>query len=95
VYFTNNFANFDPASFKTPNPRYTWQVPAYGVFDAFAGADIKGNKSLRYSISLGVFNVLDKSFITDAINGTSFDANTATVYMGQGRRYNLSLKISF
>jgi hypothetical protein len=40
-------------------------------------------------------NILNTVYITDAQNGAGFDASTATVYVGMGRRFNLSLKVGF
>jgi hypothetical protein len=46
-------------------------------------------------------NTLNSTFITDAQNNdpylthsSTFDANSAGVFMGMGRRFNLSLRIS-
>jgi hypothetical protein len=34
-------------------------------------------------------------YITDAQNGPGFDARTANVFVGMGRRFNIGLKIGF
>jgi outer membrane receptor protein involved in Fe transport len=49
----------------------------------------------RLSISGGVMNILNAIYITDAKNGTGFDASTATVFVGMGRRFNVGLKMAF
>ena len=103
TYFAKNFANFDPTTltdYTTPQgtfsnkDRESWRMPDYGLLDVFVGYDFKVWK-LRMTVGGGVSNVLDAVYITDAQNGTNFDATTATVYVGMGRRFNASLKIGF
>lgn len=80
--------------------RESWQMPDYGLLDIYAGYDIKFLK-LKFTLTAGVMNAMNIIYITDAqnnfdpITGNGFDATRATVYVGQGRRYNVALKISF
>jgi len=74
--------------------RDSWRLPNYGLLDIFVGYHFDYWK-LKFDISAGVLNTLDEVYISDATNGTNFDASTATVYMGMGRRFNASLKIGF
>jgi hypothetical protein len=95
TYFTKNYANFDPISLVDKNKdRESWRIPSYGLLDFYAGYDIKVWK-LKLGFTLGVMNVLDTKYITDAQNGADFGAQTALVYMGMGRRINASLRIGF
>lgn len=102
TYFAKNYANFSPlqlidntASGGLNNKdRDSWRMPNYGLCDIFLGYNIKYWK-LRFDVSAGVVNLLDVTYITDAQNGANFDATTATVYMGMGRRFNVALKIGF
>jgi outer membrane receptor protein involved in Fe transport len=48
-----------------------------------------------FSINGSIINLLDQIYITDALNGYNFDATTAQVYIAQGRRFNLGLRVSF
>jgi iron complex outermembrane recepter protein len=40
-------------------------------------------------------NTINGVYITDALNGSNFDASTATGFVGMGTRYNIALKIGF
>ena len=74
--------------------RESWKMPNYGVLDVNAGYDFKIWK-MNVGVIAGVSNVLNAVYITDAQNGSGFNASTATVYMGMGRRFNVGLKIGF
>lgn len=95
TYFAKNFANFDPVTLVDSNKdRESWRMPNYGILDIYAGYDIKVWK-MKLGFTLGVMNVLNTKYISDAQNGAGFDAQTALVYMGMGRRINASLRIGF
>ncbi len=84
------------------NPRQSWKIPNYFSVDVHAGYYWK-IKDFGFQIRGSIINLLDDVYITDAQNNdtymaiasTSFDANSATVFMGMGRRFNVSLKITF
>ncbi|TSJ42470.1 TonB-dependent receptor [Fluviicola chungangensis] len=93
TYFGRNFANFDPLALVGPNKdRESWQMPSYGLLDFNLGYTFRVSK-VYFTVNGGVMNILDKIYITDSQNGANFDANTATVFVGMGRRFNLGLKI--
>ncbi len=95
TYFGKNYANFDPLLLEDENKdRESWKMPNYGVLDVNAGYDFKIWK-MNVGVIAGVSNVLNAVYITDAQNGSGFNASTATVYMGMGRRFNVGLKIGF
>ena len=105
TYFTKNYSNFNlldlgvtynnNGTIKTDNrDRESWKMPDYGLLDIYAGYDFKYSK-LKFTITGGLINSLNTFYITDAQNGSSFNANTALVYMGMGRRFNLGLRVTF
>jgi len=103
TYFDKNYANFNPEDLIGPNSgRDSWKIPGYNMLEIHAGYKYKLEKAML-SLRFSVFNVLDASFITDAQNNdpfaaiplSNFDAASATVFFGQGRRYNISLTLSF
>ena len=100
TYFAKNYSNFDPLSLTGANiNRDSWKMPNYGLLDIYAGYDFN-YKKLKFGITAGLVNVLDAVYITDGINNgdintKNFDATSATVYMGMGRRFNIGLKIGF
>ncbi|MNJ85623.1 Vitamin B12 transporter BtuB [compost metagenome] len=93
TFFGKNFANFDPLALVEENKdRESWQMPNYGLLDFNFGYDFKISK-IRLGISGGIMNILDKVYITDSQNGLGFDASSATVFVGMGRRFNIGLKV--
>jgi len=95
MYFGKHYSNFDPTTLKSTNrDRESWKMPGYGLLDVFVGYDHKVGK-IKLGLTVGVTNVLDKVYITDGQNGTAFNATTALVYMGMGRRVTLGLRIGF
>lgn len=101
-YFGKNFADFDPTTLNGANAgRQSWQMPNYWLLDFHAGYGFNVAKKVRFDIRASVFNILDVLYITDATNngitnfGNNFDATSATVYVGMGRRFNTSLTITY
>ncbi len=105
TYFDKNYSNFDltnleltyntNGTIKTDNrDRESWKMPSYGLLDIFAGYNFNYWK-LRFSVTGGIINALNTVYISDGRNGTEFDATSAIVYMGMGRRFNLGLRIAF
>lgn len=81
--------------------RESWKMPSYGLLDMMAGyeyRDIKvgeNDRQVRVGFNLAVFNVLNTVYISDAQNGNLFNASTALVYMGMGRRWTVGMNFSF
>lgn len=95
TYFAKNYANFDPLTLENNNKdRESWKMPNYAILDINAGYNINVWK-MYIVINAGISNVLNNIYITDAQNGADFNASTALVYMGMGRRMNVGLKIGF
>jgi iron complex outermembrane receptor protein len=96
TYFDKNYANFDPVGLVGANKdRESWKMPSYSLLDFNFGYEMKFLKKYRATLSGGVMNILNTVYITDAQNGAGFDASTATVFVGMGRRFNVSLKVAF
>ena len=103
TYFGRNYANFSPETLKDENARReSWQLPNYTVFDFHTGYRLK-IKGVRCNLRFNVLNILDSTYISDARNNDTFnspatedfDAKSASVHFGQGRRWNTGLTISF
>lgn len=91
-----------PESFdENGDPIQSWKIPNYYTIDLHAGYAWY-YKDVRFQVRATVLNVLDDIYVTDAQNNdtylssasSTFDANSASVFMGMGRRFNLSLQIS-
>ena len=107
--FQDYYADFDPLTLDgSPNsvdadgnPRDSWKIPPYYLVDAHAGYYFK-LKKINFSLRLSVLNVLDKLYISDASNNdfyvtpySDFDAKSAGVFVGMGRRITTSLQMTF
>ncbi len=93
-YYANLYADYNPEKRTVEGLADPWKVPAYGLFDA----------SVRYSFNFGGFdatiigrvnNVFDTEYIADALDGNSNNWDTALVWYGFGRTFNISAKINF
>ncbi len=78
----------------TNKDRESWKMPNYGLLDLYAGYDFSYWK-LKFTVTAGVNNLLNTVYMSDAQNGTRFNASSATIFMGMGRRMNVSLRIGF
>ncbi len=112
-YYTNSYAAFSPFGRTDAtdvdgegNATPSWQLPDYGLIDFHASYQLPmmiGPASL--SLNFHLFNALDKLYISDATDNSSFNAwrgdgknhkaDDAEVYIGQPRRYNVSLQVRF
>ncbi len=105
TYFGRNFANFNPESLQKDNRRKeSWMAPSYTLFDVTAGYDFRIHEKYRASINFNILNLFDTIYISDAENNDSnievtpqsnFDAASAAVYFGMGRRFNLAFRLYF
>ena len=92
-----NPANFD----EEGNPIDTWKMPAYALLDFHAGYGFNWSK-VKFDVRASVLNVLNTTYVSDASNNDEYsvvtndnDAKSAAVFFGMGRRFNLSLTLSF
>jgi hypothetical protein len=110
TWFGKHYSEFNPLDYDPENspesfdengdPRQSWKIPNYYIVDVHAGYSW-WIKKVGFQVRGSVINLLNDTFITDAQNNdpylthsSGFDANSAGVFMGMGRRFNLSLKIS-
>ncbi len=98
TYFDRYFSNFDPFSLTGANSRKeSWKIPSYGLLSAHAGYTLPLKKTALI-FRANVFNLLNTLYISDARNnqnGSSFDINSAGVFVGQGLTFNMSLGFEF
>jgi iron complex outermembrane recepter protein len=99
VQFSKNYSSFNPENLSGVNARReSWQLPNYFVLDLSAGYSFKVDKTAFISWRFGINNLLDSKYIADGnnnINEIGFNAQSATVFFGQGIRWNTSLEFSF
>ncbi|MCF8370757.1 MAG: TonB-dependent receptor [Bacteroidales bacterium] len=86
------------------NPRDSWEAPKYTLFDLHAGYTWNFESNQRITFTFSLLNIFDALYITDAQNNdgyiyskptNNFDANSASVFFGMGRRFSTSIKLSF
>jgi iron complex outermembrane recepter protein len=102
TYFDRYFAQFDPISLNV-EPIDSWKVPGYGLLDIHAGYRISMDQGRNIQFRFNVLNALNATYIAtaqnnDGFNGIAlrgFDARSSAVFMGLGRRYNLSIQYLF
>ncbi|WP_456379251.1 TonB-dependent receptor [Lutibacter sp.] len=93
-YFADLYARFDPRDRGTPGAAQAWNLPDYATFDM----------SLRHGFKIGdldttltarMNNVFDTQYISVADDRGNSTAETAEVWYGYGRTFNISAKIKF
>jgi hypothetical protein len=111
TWFERHFADFNPfnldpkknpASFdEDGNPRDSWKLPSYYLLDFHAGYSFFIKKA-KFDIRGSVLNLLDEVYISDATDNDTFSSTTlnhnaqsAGVFFGLGRRFNVSLAVTF
>lgn len=105
-HFSRYYAQFEPTDLdgssdfvnEDGSSRDSWKLPAYNLFDLNLGYSFKWAKKLNSSVRFGVRNLFNMKYISDADNngaGTNtFDAESATVFFGTLRTYNVSFSIT-
>jgi hypothetical protein len=111
TFFDRYYSNFNPLDLdpvKFPdsfdedgNPVDAWRTPSYFLVDFHAGYTLY-LKKVNFAFRASLLNTFNELFISDAQDNDSYstttkshDAMSAGVFMGLGRRFNLSLRINF
>ncbi len=103
TYFADYYSDFDPLSLYGENGgRESWVIPSYKLIDLHAGYKFKIFDDKKLEIKFSILNLLNEVYISDAqnndpynANSSDFDAKSAGVFFGLGRRFSLSAKFSF
>ena len=104
TYFGRNYANFNPETLVAAANagRESWQSPNYFMTDINAGLLIKRKGEATINLRASILNVFNKVYIADARNNdgnatgsSNFDAASASVFFGLGRRWVVSMEIDF
>ena len=111
TYYGNHFSDFDPFSLdpndptavdENGDPKQSWEIPDYYLVDVAGGYSFK-IKNSTVTFRLNVLNLLNQTYISDASNNdryinqpyNSFDARSAAVFFGMGRRFMTSIQVKF
>lgn len=107
THFGKYYSNFTPESTtdEEGNPVDSWKIPDYQMLDFHTGYRFRLTPEDRVSfgINFSMLNVLNTKYIADAVNNDpynsipsdDFDAKSATVFFGMGRRFNASFQVNF
>lgn len=93
--FGDYFANFDPTRRTNANDRtQPWRIPNYSLVDLHAGYTLPFDLNrVKLQLVGHVFNLLNTTYITDAVDGSDHTAASANVYLGLERRFNFGLNL--
>ena len=106
-YYTDYYSNFEPTSRTDENDRaQVWKVPDYYIFDLHASYRFKvGNYNM--SVYGHVFNLLNALYVSDATDDSRYNGyygyshelshtvNSAEVFVGLPRTFNLGFRVEF
>jgi hypothetical protein len=103
IHFADYYSDFDPLSlYGDDGGRESWMIPSYQLVDIHAGYKFKIFNNNTLDIKLSILNLFDEIYISDAQNNDTYNANTsdfdaksAGVFFGLGRRWSLSAKFIF
>ncbi len=103
TFFDNYYSDFDPLSLNGSNAgRESWKIPAYNLIDLHGGYKFRITEKTKLALKFSILNLLDEMYISDAQNNDpynanyqDFDAKSAGVFFGLGRRFNLSAQFTF
>ncbi len=93
-YFDDLYADYDPNDRGSQGDPQAWKAPAYSTFDASIRHGFKIG-DLDTTLTARMNNVFDTEYIADALDGSGSVAETALVWFGYGRTFNISAKIKF
>ncbi|MEI7595207.1 MAG: TonB-dependent receptor [Bacteroidota bacterium] len=101
TYFGRYYSQFDPFSLSGENAgRESWMMPNYTLVDLNMGYRFYVMKK-KVDFRFNILNLFNKMYISDAANNDSytqsfndFDAKSAAVFFGMGRRFTTSLQIT-
>ncbi len=103
THFADYYSDFDPLSLYGVNGgRESWVIPSYQLVDLHAGYKFKIFDDKKLDIKFSILNLFNEIYISDAQNNdpynatsSDFDAKSAGVFFGLGRRFSLSAKFTF
>ncbi|MEZ4883203.1 MAG: TonB-dependent receptor [Chitinophagales bacterium] len=105
TFFDNNYSDFQPEDLKPESNsarRDSWKLPDYMLYNFHAGYNFRINKT-KMGLRFNVLNLFDTVYLSDARNNddfnerptADFDAKSASVNFGQGRRWTTALSVEF
>jgi hypothetical protein len=101
--FMKQYAQFTPEQLNpSGNPYFkshpgidAWRVPDYQLVDIHVGYKFRFYNHWELNLAGHIMNVFNTEYISEATNGSFFDATTSMVYFGQPRSFLVSMKLTF
>ena len=103
THFAKNYASFEPEDLQgDQGGKNSWKLPDYTLFSFHSGYSFYV-KEIKFDVRGNIINLFDVTYLSDARNNDSFnspsysdfDAKSASVHFGQGRRFTISLQLGF
>lgn len=104
----NHYADFNPAGRDDPtDTEQVWKTPSYSVFDLNVNYMLPLKGKVGVTVFAHVFNLFNTLYVQDAVDNSSYNgyygandqlshtANSAEVFLGLPRTFNVGVKISF
>jgi hypothetical protein len=94
------YAQYNPDQRNNPSDEglNPWRIPDHFLVDVHLGYSFNLQNAVfkNLSLALHVFNILDNNnYIIDALDGIDHNSNTALVWYGRNRWWNLSVTLDF
>ncbi len=98
-YKGRQYAQFDPTlrADKDEAETNSWMLPNSYLINLHLGAEYQFDNSIIKTLSVGfnLFNLLNEIYVADAIDGVDHSENSALLWYGRNRWWNVSLAFSF
>lgn len=105
---SNHYADFNPVYRTDKDDReQVWKTPSYSVFDMNINYALPLKGRVGVNVFAHVFNLFDTFYIQDAVDNSAYNGfygydnryshtvNSAEVFLGLPRTFNVGVKISF
>src|SRR5690606_36354673 len=92
-YYDNIYAEFNPSDRGEIKPD-AWEMPSYGLFDVAINHGFSFGK-FDATLTARMNNVFDTEYVSDALDGSASNADTALVWFGAGRTFSVGAKLNF
>ncbi len=104
----NHYADFNPVDRDDEKDReQSWKTPSYSVFDMHINYKLPIKGRVGVDVFGHMFNIFDTFYVQDALDNSPYngyygandqlnhDANTAEVFLGLPRTFNVGVRVSF
>ncbi|MGH8020577.1 MAG: TonB-dependent receptor, partial [Opitutaceae bacterium] len=105
-WYDHYWSDYEPNTRTDGSDRgQSWRIPSYTVYDLHTSYQPPfGNDNIRTSVFVHVFNLFDKTYVSDATDNSEFEgipdapshsAQRAEVFLGPPLTFNAGFKIQF